>query len=106
MPPGDRLRNPAFRQQAQQIFVSETPQLPARVEPGREVEDFFVEKRVADFDRGVHGDAVAFGLQKMARQEDAGRDPNAAIKWRPAFGSLDGKSQLAPGMAVVHYLAH
>jgi len=63
----DRLRNPAFREQAQQILVAESTQLPARVQFRGEIKYLLIQKRVTNFDRGVHGHAVAFGLQQIAR---------------------------------------
>ena len=47
----DRFRNPAFGEQAKQIFVAEAAQFPARMQPRGKVEDIFVEKRIAHFHR-------------------------------------------------------
>jgi hypothetical protein len=46
-------RQPALRQQAQNVFVPKTAELPARVQPGGEIEDFLIQERIADFHGGV-----------------------------------------------------
>ena len=59
----DIFGEPAFGDEAEEVFVAKAVEFPIGMELGGEVADGFVEEGVAGFDGGEHGDAVAFGLE-------------------------------------------
>ena len=99
-------RQPALRQQAQQVLVPEAAQLPARVQPGQEGEHVLVEERIARLDRGVHGHAVALGAEQQARQHDAGPEVKRAVERVPAAGALQVQAQVGVGNLLEHHFPH
>ena len=60
----DVFGEPAFGDEAEEVFVPKAMEFPIGMELGGEVADGFVEEGVAGFDGGEHGDAVAFGLEE------------------------------------------
>src|SRR5437667_306807 len=54
----------------------------------------------------MHGDAVAFGLEQMAGEGDAGGDPDTAVKWMPVTGALEREAQIQPRMGGFHEMTH
>ncbi len=60
----DVFGEPAFGDEAEEVFVPKAVEFPIGMEAGGEVADGFVEEGVAGFDGGEHGDAVAFGLEE------------------------------------------
>src|ERR1700682_5414858 len=74
--PGNLWRQPALRHEAQQMFVAESAQLPARVQPGGEGKDVLIEERIPHLHRGVHRDTVTLGLEKVPGQSNASCDPD------------------------------
>ena len=74
----------------------ETAQFPFGVEVSEEIEDLFIEERVANFDGGVHGNAVAFGLEEVACERDPAGDPDAPIERVPVFGAVEGHLEIGP----------
>ena len=89
-------RKPAFGKEAEEIFIVETAQFPFGVEVSEEIEDLFIEERVADFDGRVHGNAVAFGLEEVACESDPAGDPDAPIERVPVFGAVEGHLEIGP----------
>src|ERR1041385_7139593 len=54
----------------------------------------------------MHRDAIAFGLEKMAGQENARRDPHSAMERRPVLRALDRKIQFGPRICFSNRFAH
>src|SRR4051812_13508468 len=54
----------------------------------------------------MHRDAIAFGLEEMPGQEDAGGNPDSAMERRPALRALEGKIQLRPWIRLPDRFVH
>ena len=93
-------RKPAFGEEAEEIFIVETAQFPFGVEVSEEIEDLFIEERVANFDGRVHGNAVAFGLEEVTCERDPAGDPDAPIERVPVFGAVEGHLEIGPGVGL------
>ena len=77
--------------QTQQMLIPESAKSPAWMQFRQEIEDILIQKRVAHFDRRMHGDAVAFGLEEMAGQKNARGNPDSAMERVPSFGAFQRK---------------
>ena len=54
----------------------------------------------------MHRDAIAFRLEEMAGEENAGRNPDSAMERRPSLRALDRKIQFRPRICVRERFAH
>src|SRR3954466_7223654 len=54
----------------------------------------------------MHRDAIAFGLEEMASQEDARGNPNPAMERRPALRAFEWKIQLGPRIRLSDRFVH
>src|SRR5215469_12190722 len=72
----------------------------------QKIEDILVEEWIAHLDRRVHGDAVAFCLEKVAGQKNAGRNPHSTVHRMPTPGAFERKIQLCPRIRLPENLAH
>src|SRR5262249_43281564 len=86
--PGGFLREPALGQQAQDVLVLEAAHLPARVQSCQEGEHLLVEERIARFDRGVHRDAIALGIEQVPIEMDTSGKVEAAVERMPALDTV------------------
>ena len=91
---------PAFGEEAEEIFIVKPAQFPFGVEVSEEIEDLFIEERVANFDGRVHGNAVAFGLEEVTCERDPAGDPDAPIERVPVFGAVEGHLEIGPGVGL------
>src|SRR5580704_16474613 len=105
-PSVDGRREPAFRQEAQKMFVPKSAELPTWVEFRQKIEDLLVEERISDLHRGVHRNTIPFGLEQVSSQSDTCCDPDTPIQRMPAFGAFQGDSQISPGIKFLHHFAH
>ena len=72
-------------------------QLPARVQPGQEIEHVLVQEGVARLHRGVHGHAVALGVEQMPGQVDADAQVERPVKRVPAAHAVQVDAQVGIG---------
>src|SRR3954447_19417267 len=88
------------------MFVAESFQSPTRMQSRQKIENIFVKEWIPDFDRVVHRDPIALGLQKMTGEENSRGNPNAAMQRIPAFRALEREVQLGPRILLRGHFAH
>lgn len=65
VPTCHRFWHPTFGQESQQVLIPKPAKSPTRMQLRQEIEDILVQKWVSHFDRRMHRDAIAFGLEEM-----------------------------------------
>src|SRR5690242_8170910 len=86
--PGDFVGQIAFAGSPQDVFLAQAAYFPVRMNPGQEIEDLLVEKRVTRLHRGVHGHAVALEAEQLPRQVNAAGPVQRTIERVPAPQTL------------------
>src|SRR4029077_4389005 len=70
------------------------------------MENSLVKERVSYLNRGVHRNAITFGLKEVTSQSNAGRNPDSPVQRVPAFCAIQWHTQITPWIGFFQNLPH